>query len=92
MQHALEESNVRNFIDSDRQYCLVVGGRHNAINNLVPETATIIKKNWYFEFLNGVCHKPTLYCLRRRLEACNFGFRKKSDCNIGEAKTKMLIS
>ena len=33
-----------------------------------------------------------LYSHRSRLEACNFGFRKKKDCTIFVAKTKALIS
>ena len=33
-----------------------------------------------------------LYSHRRRLEAGNFGFRKKSNCTICVAKTKALIS
>ena len=33
-----------------------------------------------------------LYKPRRRLEACNFGFRKWRDCSIYVAKIKVLIS
>ena len=33
-----------------------------------------------------------LYSHRSRLEASNFGFKKKRDCTIREAKTKALIS
>ena len=33
-----------------------------------------------------------LYSHRSRLEACNFGFKKKRDCTICVAKTKSLIS
>ena len=33
-----------------------------------------------------------LYSHRSRLEACNFGFKKKRDCTMRVAKTKALIS
>ena len=33
-----------------------------------------------------------LYSHRRQLDAYNFGFRKKRDCSIHVAKTKVLIS
>ena len=45
--------------------------------------------------LRGFRPGPTqtgLYSHRRWLEACNFGFRKKRDCTIRVAKTKVLIS
>ena len=45
--------------------------------------------------LRGFRQDPTqtgLYSHRRRLEAGNFGFRKKRDCTIRVGKTKALIS
>ena len=33
-----------------------------------------------------------MYSHRSRLEACNFGFKKKGDCTIRVAKTKALSS
>ena len=34
----------------------------------------------------------SLYSQRSKLEAWNFGFKKKRDCTFDEAKTKALIS
>ena len=45
--------------------------------------------------LRGFRPGPTqtgLYKLRKELEACNFGFKKKRNCTIRVAKTKELIS
>ena len=36
--------------------------------------------------------QTNLYSHRSRLEALNFGFKKKRDCTIHVAKTKLLIS
>ena len=45
--------------------------------------------------LRGFRPGPTqtgLYSLRRRLEAWNFGFKKKRNCTVSVAKTKALFS
>ena len=36
--------------------------------------------------------QTSLYSCRKRLEAGNFGFRKKRNCTVCVAKTKALIS
>ena len=45
-----------------------------------------------FRISDQVPHKLALYSLGKRLEACNFRFKKKRDCTICVAKTKLLIS
>ena len=50
-----------------------------------------------YEKTNNVCFRPGLtqtglFKHRRWLEAGNFGFRKKRNCTIHVAKTKVLIS
>ena len=58
---------------------------------------SLVLRKPVFGVFDLVPHKPGctgigLYSHRRWLEAGNFGFRKKRDCTIYVAKSKMLIS
>ena len=62
----------------------------NGVNNLLAALLDELcpKKTCLQGFQPG--QTPT-NCFRRWLEACNFGFRKKTNCVIYEVKTKALI-
>ena len=84
---------------------LHLGANHVSGNNLlwIILTCDMLFPDWYLHLtiLYGqttiwvsefVRHKPGCSVPRSRLEAWNFGFKKKSDYTIHVAKTKALIS
>ena len=60
-------------------------------NECSSHIKAVTRENWSSRFQPGPT-QTDLYSFKERLEACNFGFEKQSDCIIQVAKTKVQLA